>query len=69
MGKILIVAGLLIALAGVIVLLAGRTTWFGRLPGDIRIDRPGFSFRFPIATSILLSILLTIILNLFLRKR
>ncbi len=44
---------------------------FGRLPGDIRIEREGFSFYFPLASSILISIVLTIVLNVivrFLRK-
>jgi len=32
------------------------------LPGDIVISRPGFTFIFPIATSLLLSVVLTLIL-------
>jgi hypothetical protein len=36
----------------------------GRLPGDIRIEREGFSFYLPLATSILLSVVLAIVLNL-----
>ncbi|HXF86449.1 MAG TPA: DUF2905 domain-containing protein [Anaerolineales bacterium] len=39
----------------------------GRLPGDIRIERDGFSFYFPLASSILLSVLLTILLNIIAR--
>lgn len=35
------------------------------LPGDILIQKEGFSFYFPITTSIILSILLTLILNFF----
>jgi hypothetical protein len=37
----------------------------GRLPGDIRIERKGRSFYFPLASTILLSLLLTLILRLF----
>ena len=33
--KILIIFGLLIVLAGVVLLLVGRVPWLGRLPGDI----------------------------------
>ena len=39
----------------------------GRLPGDIRIEREGFSFYFPLASSILVSVILTIVLNVILR--
>ena len=39
----------------------------GRLPGDIRIEREGFSFYFPLTSSIIISILLTIFLNLIAR--
>ncbi|MER3457766.1 MAG: DUF2905 domain-containing protein, partial [Chloroflexota bacterium] len=46
-----------------------RIPWLGNLPGDIRIERDGFSCFFPLATSILLSLLLTVILNLILRLR
>ena len=55
--------------AGALLTLAGKVGWLGRLPGDIRIRRDGFSFYFPLATSLLLSILLTLLLNLFLRRR
>lgn len=69
LGKILIVSGLVLVVIGVGVLLAGRLPWLGRLPGDIHIQRDGFSFHFPVVTCILLSIILTIILNLFFRNR
>ena len=39
----------------------------GRLPGDFYVRRGGFSFYFPLTTSILLSIVLTLILALFRR--
>ena len=65
LGKSLIVIGLVIALIGVILTLAGRSPWLGRLPGDIYIKRENFTFYFPLATSIILSILLSFILWLF----
>ena len=37
----------------------------GRLPGDIIIRRPGFTFYFPITTSILISLVISLILWLF----
>ena len=67
-GKILIVFGLLIVLAGVVLLLVGRVPWLGRLPGDIHFQRGNFTFYFPLATSLLLSVVLTLILY-FLGRR
>jgi len=58
---------LLIAL-GVILLLAGLLwPWlaklpFGRLPGDIHVQREGFSFYFPLMTSIVISVVLSLVL-------
>ncbi|MES2534308.1 MAG: DUF2905 domain-containing protein [Pseudomonadota bacterium] len=40
---------------------------FGRLPGDIRIVREGYSFYFPITTSVLVSLVITLILWIFRR--
>ena len=66
MGKMLILMGLLVLLVGLIMTFAPKLRipfLLGRLPGDIRIEREGFSFYFPIVTCIVLSILLTIVLN------
>jgi ribose/xylose/arabinose/galactoside ABC-type transport system permease subunit len=63
----------LLVTLGVILLVAGLLwPWLsklglGRLPGDIAIKRDGFSFYFPITTSILLSLVLSLIVWL-LRK-
>lgn len=68
-GKLLLLTGLLLAIAGGLLWLAGRAQLpLGRLPGDIRIERPNFRFYFPLTTSILLSLLLTLILWLFRRR-
>ena len=39
----------------------------GRLPGDIAVKKEGFSFYFPVATSIVLSIVLSLLLWIFRR--
>ncbi len=65
-GKLLLVGGVLLAAAGLLLLLFGRLG-IGRLPGDIFIQRENVSFYFPLATMLLVSIILTIILNLFRR--
>ncbi len=69
MGKILIWLGLVLVVIGLILTYApGLLGWFGRLPGDIRIEREGGSFFFPITSMILISIVLTIVINLLLRR-
>ena len=67
-GRALIALGLLIALAGVVLLLVGRVPWIGRLPGDIHVQRGNFTFYFPLATSLLLSVVLTLVLYLLGRR-
>jgi len=59
-GKLLIVFGLLIAAVGVVVVLAGRLPWLGRLPGDIHLQRGNWTFYFPLTTSIAVSVVLTL---------
>jgi hypothetical protein len=66
--KVLIAFGLLIVLAGVVLMLVGRVPWIGRLPGDIHIQRGNFTFYFPLATSLLVSVVLTLILYLLGRR-
>ena len=64
MGKTLVFVGLGIAALGLVIILGVPV---GRLPGDIYVKRPGFSFYFPLTTSIILSIILTLIFALFRR--
>lgn len=61
MAKWLIVAGLVLVLAGVLWPVLSRLG-LGRLPGDILIERGNFRFYFPLATSIVISIVLSLIL-------
>jgi hypothetical protein len=67
-GKFLVVAGIVVVVIGGALWGLGRLGMpLGRLLGDIHIEREGFSFYFPLATSILVSIALTIIVNIILR--
>jgi len=67
-GRFLMIGGIILFVIGGVVFLASKFGIpFGRLPGDIRIERDGFSFYFPLASSILISIVLTIIINLIIR--
>lgn len=67
-GRLLLVLGLIIAAVGVVLMLAGRVPWLGRLPGDIYVQRGNWSFYFPLATSLLLSVALTLLLWLLGRR-
>jgi hypothetical protein len=68
LGRLLIVLGVVTAIVGVVLLVVPRIPWLGRLPGDIVVRREGFTFYFPLATSIIVSIVLTVLLNLFFRR-
>lgn len=61
LGRLLIIFGGVIVVAGVLMMLAGKLPWVGRLPGDIVLHRKNFTFYFPLATSILISLLLTLL--------
>jgi hypothetical protein len=65
LGKALLVAGLLIAAVGGVLLLSGKIGWIGRLPGDITVRRENFTFHFPLATCLLVSVILSLIIWLF----
>jgi len=64
-GKILLVAGLILAGIGLLLMLSGRIGWIGRLPGDIIIKRENFTFYFPLVTCILISVVLTVLFWFF----
>jgi Protein of unknown function (DUF2905) len=64
MGKLLVVAGLVIAGLGLLMMLGLP---LGRLPGDFAVRRGNFAFYFPLTTSIVLSIVLTLLFSLFRR--
>lgn len=59
----MIIAGVVLIVAGLIAGFAGdKLNWFGRLPGDIRIERENTRIYFPITTMILLSVILSVII-------
>jgi hypothetical protein len=69
-GKVLVALGALLVVAGVVVMLLGKShvPW-GRLPGDIVYKGKNTVFYFPLATSILLSVVLSLLLYLVSRFR
>lgn len=66
-GALLLTVAVVLSLAGVALLFADRIPWFGRLPGDLRIEGRGGTFAFPVVTCLVVSAVLTVGLNLLLR--
>ncbi len=62
LARALLVLGLAIAASGLLLLLIARIGGFPRLPGDLVVQRPGFTLYLPLGTSVVLSLLLTLIL-------
>jgi hypothetical protein len=65
-GRWLIIAGVLLVVLGLAWPLVTKLG-LGRLPGDIHIERDGFSFYFPIVTGLVISVVISLVLW-FLRK-
>ena len=66
LGKILLIAGGVIVVIGLLMIFGQHIPFFGKLPGDIFIKKDNFSFYFPIVTFLIISIILTVIINLIL---
>lgn len=69
-GRTLIVVGIVLVVAGGLVVLLGRTGvpfGLGRLPGDILVKRDNFTVYLPITTSIVVSMVLSAVLWLLRR--
>ena len=65
-GLVLIVAGAALVVVGLLV-LSGGFSWFGRIPGDIRIEKENVLFYFPVVLMLLVSLALTLILSILRR--
>jgi hypothetical protein len=69
LGKLLIVLGIFLVVFGILIVLAPKIPYIGRLPGDVYLKRDNFIFYFPLVSSIVISIVLTLILNFILGKK
>ncbi len=70
LGKMLLFLGVILAAAGIILILLGRTNLpVGRLPGDFFYRGKNTTVYFPLATSLLLSVVLSFVLYLISRFR
>ena len=68
MGRWLILAGGVLVVIGLVLHYApGLLNWFGKLPGDIRIETERCKFFFPITSMVIVSVVLTVLINLFRR--
>ncbi len=61
--------GLLISFGLLLIILGLAWPWMtrlglGHLPGDIRIERPGFGFYFPLTSGLLVSVVVSVLLTL-----
>jgi hypothetical protein len=66
MGKWLLTLGIILVVAGMLWPFLAKLG-LGSLPGDIRFERKGFAFYFPLTTSLIVSALITLILWIFRR--
>lgn len=68
MGRWLIIAGLILVVTGSVLHFAPwLLNWFGKLPGDIRIETERSKIFIPITSMIVLSLVLTVLINIFKR--
>ena len=67
-GPLIVGVGLVIVLVGIGV-WSGWLGWFGRLPGDIRIERESVRIYIPLASMLVLSVALSLVLYLINRVR
>lgn len=67
LGRLLALVGGGLLLVGLLLMIIGRVPGLGRLPGDLVIERDGFSCVVPLATMVVVSLLLTLVLNVLVR--
>lgn len=62
-GALIVAAGVTLVLIGLLV-WSGGLSWFGRLPGDIRIEKESVHIYIPLVSMFLVSVVLSLIINL-----
>jgi hypothetical protein len=68
LGKILIVAGVILLCAGTFFIVAPKVPFLGKLPGDIIILKKNVTLYFPLATSLVISMILSLFFWLWSRR-
>lgn len=64
LGPVIVAVGLLVVLVGVLT-WSGGLSWFGRLPGDIRIESENVRVYIPWVSMLLVSVVVSILMSLF----
>jgi hypothetical protein len=68
LGKAIVGLGVILVVVGLGLWFFGdKLSWLGHLPGDIRIERPGFRFYAPITTMIIISVVLSVLLSILVK--
>lgn len=65
-GRLLVLAGVVLIIVGALA-WAGGLSWFGRLPGDIRIERDNVHVYVPLVSMLIVSAVISLVLYLFRR--
>jgi Protein of unknown function (DUF2905) len=60
LGGTIVLLGLGVAVVGLLV-MTGGLSWFGRLPGDIRVVRPNVRIYVPITSMVIVSVVLSVV--------
>lgn len=63
LGRLIVGAGLVLVIVGVLM-SSGALAWFGRLPGDIRVERETVRIYIPLASMLIVSVALSLLLGL-----
>jgi hypothetical protein len=68
LGKLIIIAGLILVVIGTLMWLGPKIPWLGKLPGDIHYEGKNIRIYVPLATCLILSILISVLLIVLGRK-
>ncbi len=68
-GRALLILGVVLVGVGLVLVLAPKVPFLGRLPGDIRIQRDGVTIYIPIASMVVVSVVLSVLVSLLGRWR
>jgi hypothetical protein len=62
-GKTILIVGIiLIFVGGIIWLFGNKLSWFGNLPGDLKVEKEGFKFYAPLVSMLLISIVASLVI-------
>ena len=68
LGRLLIIAGIVLLVVGTVLTLGLRIPWLGNLPGDIRIQRDNVTIFIPLGTMLVVSVVASLVLGLLNRR-